>query len=97
MYDEHDQRYHDNWKVIFHRLQERGRKLKELTERGARKPTKSSWSSKATTPGLSQTLSSSGRSTTQSVTPDDVPHRPPRVHHPRARRRQRRARLLSLL
>jgi hypothetical protein len=40
MYDERDKRYHDNWKVMFHRLHEPGRKLKELTERGVEKTDK---------------------------------------------------------
>jgi hypothetical protein len=33
MYDEHDKRYHDDWRVMFHQLKERGRRLKEFTER----------------------------------------------------------------
>jgi hypothetical protein len=40
MYDEHDKRYHDDWRVMFGQLKERGGKLKELTERGAEKTDK---------------------------------------------------------
>jgi len=40
MYDEHDKRYHDDWRVMFHQLEEPGRRLKELTERGVEKTDK---------------------------------------------------------
>lgn len=34
MYDEHDKRYHNDWKAMFAQLRDHGRRLKELTERG---------------------------------------------------------------
>jgi hypothetical protein len=40
MYDEHDKRYHDDWRAMFGQLNERGGRLKELMERGVEKTDK---------------------------------------------------------